>query len=104
MEIRNSDIMSPLFWKSFNKLMTIEKMEVEDKMNLVRLKRYMADEIEVIKDTCKGMEINSPDLLAVMSGEQVFDVSIKLKAEDLAEHVTAEDLFQLEPILTEEES
>jgi hypothetical protein len=91
---------SPAFWHSFRSLANVKGLSVADKMNLVRLDKYMKDEIEVARNSNDG---NEESLAAIMAQEVDFKVEFDFDLESLAEHLTATDLINLQPLLNKED-
>jgi len=103
MKLKNKTLISAPFWKSFNVLMGVKDLPSLDKLRLARLKRDMAQEIEVLRDTCAGMDMNGDDAEKVMNEFSHFNYENFLAVESLADHLTADDIYNLETLFTQEE-
>lgn len=90
--IKNFLLWSPAFTESFKHMMKCEGLEPKDKLSLVRLRKSMITTMEEI------VEANDNELMKEETG---YDIEKFKLTDSLAAHLTAEDIFNLEPLLEE---
>ena len=97
MKLKANVYMTPAFGKSLVEVMNIKRLPVEVKFSLARLKKTLAEEIQVLRDSTEGME--GTELMGFLkSHETEFDFK-PFDAKLIQDLVTANDLFNLEPLL-----
>jgi hypothetical protein len=94
--IKNRQLAGQLFWTSFNRVMTLTDIPVEDKLALVKLKGQLITEVEAVKEVVTNC--TDEDFNAVMDKDNTFN----FKPVDVPlEKLTAEEMFQLKGFIKE---
>lgn len=100
MKLKNSRIFDRKFNESFINLSKIKNLDATTKFNLVKLRRDIVSVIEIIKESMTDLNYEQKSELMRQENEYKFDT---IDPKKVIEQLTADDLFNLEPLLTKEE-
>lgn len=90
----NAHITSRGYWESLNKVMTLSDIKVNDKLALAKFKSDIAREVEKIADTMRGYDQSKvAELMSQEYKTQFTPIEVDLN------HLTADDMYQLEGII-----
>jgi hypothetical protein len=94
--IKASQLSSVAFWQSFNKLTGLSDLDGKATVSLYRLKRDFASEVELLKESLSDAEEGT--IKEALSADIDFETELTLDPVDLSVNLSADDLYQLEPL------
>ena len=100
--IKTSVLWSAAFTESFKKLMRYPEFGASAKLDLVRTRKRF---IEIMNDVMEAAKLNDGSEVAasdLMESEVTIEAGKFVLTDSLAEYLTADDIFNLEPLLEEE--
>ena len=96
--ISNNKLTSKSFWESFNRLSGLDCFDGKTTVSIFKLRKQMAQEVEIIKDSISGGDYKSTR--QVLDLETTIETNLELEMFQVADRLSSTDLFQLEPLFS----
>lgn len=96
-EVKNSTLFDPAFTKSFKELMAFSGFTPEQKISLVKMRKDFVSTLEKVKS--ESSKAGFKEMFTSLTSYHFKKIPL---TNDLSNYLTAEDMFNLESILEEE--